>query len=75
MHLYPARVAYDLKYETTDHGYEKYPCSVTNPLEDLEKEEDGEDCEVEGVAEEGGDVVDLCFGDGASGYGAFDVGD
>lgn len=61
MHLDPTRVSYDLKDEAADHCDEECPCFVVYSLTDLKDEEESEYGEVEGVAEERGDVADLCI--------------
>ncbi len=66
MHLYPGRIANDLKNQTTDQGCQVSPVTVANADQDLEEKKQGKDSEVEGVAGKGRDISDLCILDRTS---------
>lgn len=59
MHFHPSCVADNLEDETADHANQEAPCPVPNPKPYLEAEQQGKDGEIQRVAGERGDVVDV----------------
>lgn len=73
VHLDSTAIADDLEHKATNHCGHESPCSIIDSLENLEAQNNGEDGDVEGVAKEGRDVMNLGNGDGTGGESAFVV--
>ncbi|KAL9008725.1 MAG: hypothetical protein Q9173_006176, partial [Seirophora scorigena] len=70
VHLHTGDVADDLQHKTAEHAPCERPCAKSEAKSELQEEQDGEKGEVEGIAAQRRDVIDLSEGEGTGFEGA-----